>query len=621
MSSSSGWARKVARMVGVTGLLAFGCGGGRGTLPSADTGTGDDLEQQIGLGRGGLPSPGANMAPGQFCDFLGWCWYNPLPAGVWWFAAGGAGREAWIAGNDEAMLHFDGRAWTVVPTPTSGVQALWAAAPDDVWFAAGVDDGSASTLHWDGQTLAPGNDGHQIGVSDLWGSSGADVYAVGSGGAMRYDGQSWTVIPNVAGQSVSGSGPRDVWVAASDGGWHFDGDAWTRIADLEGKYLLGFAAAGPDDVFAATLQDGDAQVLHFDGDSWTVSFDVGRNPNVALWGIGLAGRRDVWVVGTQFTPASVAHGYLLHYDGTRWTTLPEAPTSLTTVRTAGGRTLAVGMDGGILQLTGGTHPGWIDLRFGTNQELFGVWGSAPDDMWAVGGGGAALRSDGHVTSPVATGTQAALADVWGTGPADVWAVGAGGAALHLDDGGAFTAVPTGVAVNLNAVFTAAPGDAWAGGDAATLLHFTGGAFAPAVLPGADPAAQVLDIHGAAPDDVWLSGAGPTGAFVSHFDGTAWSPAQVLNQDSGGYPGHRIWELAPNDVWMLTQPVFRGQVQYWHFDGSAWSQVFTVPTPTQWMFPQPGQGHGSFVFSPTDRWVVGALGEWKRSTEAPVSGNI
>jgi hypothetical protein len=275
----------------------------------------------------------------------------------------------------------------------------------------------------------------------------------------------------------------------------------------------------------------------------------------------------------------------------------------------------VGQDGGILQLQGGSSPRWTDLRAGTNQELHGVWGSSPADMWAVGGAGSALRTDAAGTRAIATGTQATLADVWGTGASDVWAVGDGGVALHFD-GGAFVAVPTGVQANLRAVFSAAAGDVWAGGDAATLLRFQEAAFQPVPLPGVDPAAQILDLHGAAPDDVWLSGFGPTGAFVSHFDGTAWSPVQALNANSGGYPGRRIWEVAPADVWLMTQRVARGNVQYYHFDGSAWTELYTHPGPTEWMFPQAGQGLGSFVFSPTDRWVVGPLGEWKRSTNPP-----
>jgi hypothetical protein len=34
-----------------------------------------------------------------------------------------------------------------------------------------------------------------------------------------------------------------------------------------------------------------------------------------------------------------------------------------------------------------------------------------------------------------------------------------------------------------------------------------------------------------------------------------------------------------------------------------------------MFPKPGLG-GSFVFSPTDRWFVGSLGDWERNTQVP-----
>ena len=146
---------------------------------------------------------------------------------------------------------------------------------------------------------------------------------------------------------------------------------------------------------------------------------------------------------------------------------------------------------------------------------------------------------------------------WGTSSHDVWAVGAGGTELHFN-GARFTPVATGVTADLTAVLTAQPGDAWIGGAEATLLHWQNGALAAVPLPGSDPSQTIFDIHGTRADDLWLTGGGSTGAFVSHFDGTIWSPVQALNFNAGGYPGKRIWALAANDVWMLTRVVFRGQ---------------------------------------------------------------
>ena len=108
-------------------------------------------------------------------------------------------------------------------------------------------------------------------------------------------------------------------------------------------------------------------------------------------------------------------------------------------------------------------------------------------------------------------------------------------------------------------------------------------------------------------------------FVSHFDGTAWSPIRVLtfNPPSISEPIVRIWELAPNDVWALTaltlqSPVFAGTGR-WHFDGATWTGTQAHDVPEAFMFPAES-GSGTFVFGPHDRWRVGVGGLWQRNTQ-------
>ncbi len=55
----------------------------------------------------------------------------------------------------------------------------------------------------------------------------------------------------------------------------------------------------------------------------------------------------------------------------------------------------MGRYGSILQLAATPVPGFTDLRTGSVQTLSGVFGNAPDDMWAVGAAGTVLRFDGQ----------------------------------------------------------------------------------------------------------------------------------------------------------------------------------------------------------------------------------
>jgi hypothetical protein len=67
-----------------------------------------------------------------------------------------------------------------------------------------------------------------------------------------------------------------------------------------------------------------------------------------------------------------------------------------------------------------------------NKALFGLWGSGPNDIWAVGSEGAIIHWNGSAWSSSASGTTGQLFDVWGSGPSDVWVVGREGILLHWD---------------------------------------------------------------------------------------------------------------------------------------------------------------------------------------------
>jgi hypothetical protein len=284
---------------------------------------------------------------------------------------------------------------------------------------------------------------------------------------------------------------------------------------------------------------------------------------------------------------------------------------------------AVGVNGEMVRLASKPALASTELRTGTDQTLWGVFGNTPTDMWAVGDAGTAWHYDGTTVAAVPTTTSVSLKDVWGSGPNDIWAVGDAGTVVHFD-GQAFATVPVGTTADLKAVFTAQPNDVWIAGDGGTLLHGVGGSFSPAVVPGLGPGTTVFDLHGISPKDVWLSGGASLGlpqqGFVAHFDGQAWSPVEVLT-----VPGFnlsqsvlRIWELAPNDVWAtLGQLSLRGggPRAFWHFDGTAWTSELIDPSmpASADPFVFPNNDRPSFVFGPHDRWRVDFGGRFQRST--------
>jgi len=115
---------------------------------------------------------------------------------------------------------------------------------------------------------------------------------------------------------------------------------WVEAFDAaELGWLLSTWGPASDDRYAVGGSLTDGLIMHYDGASWTRLTGIG-DPPLLNWVHGL-GADDIFVVG--------AGGTALHFDGATWSTM-ETP---------------------------------------TEENLWGVWAAAPDDVYAVGGRGAA----------------------------------------------------------------------------------------------------------------------------------------------------------------------------------------------------------------------------------------
>jgi hypothetical protein len=161
-------------------------------------------------------------------------------------------------------------------------------------------------------------------VHDIWGSSASDLWMLvdnsstkpwqtsltlhgtaGDGGALTYrevDSQSSDIL-----ESVHGSSSSDVWAVGSGGAIRHIKPSearWQVVPSPTKARLHAVFASGPDDVWAV----GDSgTILHYDGKRFTAStaqFPIGKKP--ALYGIWGSGPSDVWIVGDAVA---------LHYTG------------------------------------------------------------------------------------------------------------------------------------------------------------------------------------------------------------------------------------------------------------------------------------------------------------------
>src|SRR5262249_12681243 len=132
------------------------------------------------------------------------------------------------------------------------------------------------------------------------------------------------------------------------------------------------------------------------------------------------------------------HGPLvLHYDGNAWAQVPTGQSGdLWWVHAfANGPVFMSGANANVLKWEGTHFVRTVTPGLPRN-TVFGVWGAAPDDVYAVGSGGGAngfiWHYDGNAWSVVSlpddipaftNGDIPGFFKVWGSGKNDVWVVG------------------------------------------------------------------------------------------------------------------------------------------------------------------------------------------------------
>ncbi len=178
------------------------------------------------------------------------------------------------------------------------VTDLWGFGDDDVWAV-----GNGLALHWEGsswrQVELPGYQRLQA----VWGANARDVWAVGAEGVVsRWDGTRWrrldfTTQEDLTG--VSGTSAEDVWLVGPNLALHWDGQTlrktpgWTPVepeSHADGApFTTHVWALGPQDALAA----GGDVCQRWNGQTWSRT-DCGVKGARDVWA---SGPDDIWVVG------------------------------------------------------------------------------------------------------------------------------------------------------------------------------------------------------------------------------------------------------------------------------------------------------------------------------------
>ena len=277
-------------------------------------------------------------------------------------------RNAWAVGFYESSdsrytfaLHWDGVAWTIVPTPNAppnrevsdhnNLLDVAAVGPNDAWAVGYFRDDHAVyqplAMRWNGSawTLVelpphPSGDTNQYALYSVDGISPNDVWAVGwfRGRALilHWEGTTWRAspIPRVPYGSVlydvDVRGRNDVWAVGRAGQplvLHWNGRRWKRIRVSRFKAELhGITAVGPRSVWAVGWRynrtlDEITLAARWNGRSWMVA----RTPNRGyplinhMDDVAAVSPRNVWAVGVI---SDLNEDYIVpaifRWNGRRW---------------------------------------------------------------------------------------------------------------------------------------------------------------------------------------------------------------------------------------------------------------------------------------------------------------
>ncbi len=502
----------------------------------------------------------ASAASGRIARFDGETWWaeeTVVGEGICYNTPrlwGSGADNVFMVTDCGAVMHFDGDAWERVDFGAEiTANGIWGSGPDDVY----VVGNEATLFHFDGAAWTeeeidpdalPWED-----LYDIWGSGPDNLYAVGDPGIYHFDGTAWrrTEVQKAL-MALWGNSPDDVWaVGNSCRVYHFDGTAWTaRDSHCDGlDSFVDVWGSGPSDIWVVGDRDGAA--VHFDGHSWERVDTVAKGRLLSIWGDG---PKNVYAGGEG--------GPLLHFDGEEWTDLNGAVhehlESVWVSDDPEPEIFAVGWDGALLR---GRGTDFHRMHPPSVESFYAVWGSAPDDVFAVSANGSIIHYDGdHWSSMIhGAGEEYWLHSVWGSGKDDVYAAGASRRVLHYD-GDRWSVMDMGMTF-LNDVWALPDGRAYAVGRYGVVWRYDGLTWSEL-----RPLGSGETLHGvwaAADDDVYAVGEGAT---ILHYNGEQWVTMETdLEAD---YPPKlgAVWGNGPDDVWVGGRRVLL------RLDGGTWRVV-------------------------------------------------
>ncbi len=480
-------------------------------------------------------SCGASLAG---CARFGWV-AEPVSLATTTSISGTSDDDLWVVGNGGVALHFNGAAWTQVPTGITGdLIRVSAAGSDDVWA---ID--STEVIHWTGAQWTNAN-APAGSYTDIWATSGF-VAAGTATGIVAWDGTAWQMLGSYAGGAVlaiRGTSATDVWAADATKLWHWNGASWSTSLTAQ---TFSIAAVAADDVWISGSVGSPtfgSLLAHWNGAAWTQY----ASELAGLYGpITADAPNDAWISEDQSA---------YHFDGVAFeTTLPlsaGARGELGELHSFGpGDIVAVSTNGVVYRYRGQAYVEW-DPSVATIPGQ--SWMDNGDDIFVTDTPGHISHWDGTTWTGTTTIVDSAGFDsVFGTGSDNVWAASSGGSLYRYAPASQTWTKQATTFSGGTVLWGTGSNDMW-GFSATQAGHYDGSTWQMSAFT------PVMAATGSSSTDVWALG--PTA--ISHWDGTAWTTVVYPSAQ----PLVGIASIGTNRV------VAVDTAYAYTWDGTSWSQA-------------------------------------------------
>lgn len=255
-------------------------------------------------------------------------------------------------------------------------------------------------------------------------------------------------------------------------------DVWGL--DESNVYAVGFVE----------LQSGNSSIIKWDGIEWKAFTNVGG----VKYGIFGFSEASIFVVGESSNRDMVAI-----WNGTQWTEYRSE---------------------------------YFLARGDTVYPLYSVWGSSPEDVWAVGDKGTIIHWDGIQWEKVDVGITKRITAIWGTSKDDIYVVPISEltgitSALYKYNDSMWEKVYNSIGIFSTTLWKTPGGKLLIGGTA--LLEYNGSSLQEIQIPGRTRG--IVKIRGSNVNNIFT--AGDFGE-ITHFNGLNWKDIDIFEVPDGRY---------------------------------------------------------------------------------------